>query len=169
MFIYLFYMFVLFLISFLYTINTHLIIKENIGGKYNKWRKLNSLVSTRESVRYKIFIKSMQILLHTLYISFIQYMNTSIRKLDGKTFELTYVIEGKIYKLIIVPKRGPAPVLQVIDETNDDVTDYILPYMGPKYNWHNNEVKPSFFNYQSLSFQLMDGTEKTYNYDEIMK
>lgn len=169
MFLYIITLFSLFMFSVLYKINTHLILKEYMYIKYNKWKKLKSLISTTESNKYKIIIASMNIVMKTLYISFIQYMNNSVHNLDRKTFELKYVIEGKLYKMLIVPTRGPAPVLQVSNENSIDVTDEILPYMGPKYNWHNNKMKPSFFAYDSLTFQLMDGTEKTYNRDDIIE
>ena len=89
-------------------------------------------------------------------------MNTSVRKLDKKTYEISYVIDRKLYKMIVTPKRGPAPIIQVSDENSTDITDYILPYMGPEYDWHGKLFTPKFFQRKSLTFELMNGEEFTY-------
>lgn len=102
-------------------------------------------------------------LFKALYISFIQYLNNSVKKLDKNIYEVTYVINGRLYKLIIIPTRGPAPILQISDERGEDMTDKILPYMGPQYNWHGNKyLTPGFFNCRELNFELADGTEYSY-------
>jgi hypothetical protein len=99
--------------------------------------------------------------MQTLYISYLQYINNTVRKLDHKTYEITYVIDGKIYKMLTVPKRGPAPILQISNDKDEDVTEQILPYMGPQYDWHGRNITPRFFSCKSLTFQLSNGKEQT--------
>jgi hypothetical protein len=42
------------------------------------------------------------------------------------------------------------------------VTDIVLPYMGPNYDWHKVPIDPSFFNNTAfLTFEMADGTEQT--------
>ena len=165
MFTYIALIFGLLLTGFVYHLETYLIVKESVTSRYNRWKNLNQLVSTTESSKMRIFCISMQMILQTLYISFLQYMNTTVRKLDRKTYEVRYVIDGKIYNMIVRPTRGPAPVLQISNDKQNDVTDQVLPYMGPQYDWHHTRISPEFFGYNSLTFELMDGTEHTYNGD----
>jgi hypothetical protein len=149
-------------ITFLYRMEAHLVLKDTAVIKYRRWRRLNQLVSTTERNNVRIAWISFKMVMYTLYITFLQYMNTSVRKLDRKTYEVTYVINGRLYKMIVVPKRGPIPVLQISNDRENDVTDYVLPYMGPQYNWHGSRLTPQFFGYHSLTFELGDGTDRIY-------
>ena len=74
-----------------------------------------------------------------------------------------------MYKLVVNVTRGPSPVLQVINDTNDDVTTQITPYLGPSYNWHNCTFTPEFFGYENLTFELADGTEYSVQNKKVIK
>lgn len=142
---------------------THLVIKNVVMKKFKKFRKLNSLVATGETENFKIIYVSLKLIAKASYISFIQYMNNSVTPIEGgKSYELTYVINGRIYKLIVTPIRGPVPIMQISNDNGEDVTDIVLPYMGPQYDWHYREFAPRFFGYKSLTFELADGSERTY-------
>lgn len=149
---------------FLYYMEAHLVIKESALLKYRRWKSLTQLVSTTERNNVQIIWISFKMIMHTLYIAFLQYMNNSVRKIDRKTYEVTYVINGRMYKMIVTPKLGPIPVLQISNDLENDVTDHVLPYMGPQYDWHGYKLTPKFFGYRSLTFELSDGSE--HNYDE---
>ena len=149
-------------LTFLYRIESHLIIKETIVNKYTRWRKLNQIVSTTETNNARIAWVSFKIVMYTLYIAFLQYANKTVRKIDKKNYELTYVINGKLYKMIVTPKFGPSPVLQISNDLENDVTEQVLPYMGPLYDWNGHKFSPQFFGYKSLTFEFSDGTERTY-------
>lgn len=145
-----------------------------IKYRYERFRNLNQLVSTKYKERIncntkmKIVWFSIVIILKVLYLSILEKLNKSIKKIDNNTYELSYAVNGKIYKMIIIPNRGPSSVLQVIDDNNDDITDFILPYLGPKENWHGfRGFTPSFFKRKSLTFNMMS-TEKTFYNDETM-
>ena len=142
---------------------THLVIKNVVMKKFKKFKKLNSLVATSETENFKIIYVSLKLIAKASYISFIQYMNNSVTPIQGgKSYEITYVINGKMYKLIVTPTRGPAPIMQISNDNGEDVTDIVLPYMGPQYDWHYREFAPKFFGYKSLTFELADGSEQTY-------
>ncbi len=162
MFPYIFLVIGILFTSFLYRIEAHLVLKDVAVTKYRRWRSLNQLVSTTERNNVRIVWISFKMVMHTMYIAFLQYMNTSVYKLDRKTFELSYVINGKLYKMVVIQKRGPTPVLQVSNDLQTDVTDQVLPYMGPQHDWHGTRFSPEFFGHQSLTFELSDGTEHTY-------
>lgn len=150
-------------ISLFVMIDGHHILYDKLVYKYNKWKKLNKLVKTQHSNSCMIVLVSLKMILKALYISLIQYLNQTIIKLDKNMYEKTYVVNGKMYKMIIMPSRGPSPVLQISNEKNEDVTEDILAYLGPEHNWHYTYFTPKFFNYESLTFQLSDGTELTFH------
>ena len=152
----------------LYKIEAHLTIKNKILQKFNEVKQVKQLVSTTEKNKIIIIWISLKLILNTLYISFLQYMNNSVTKFNNKTYEVSYVINGKLYKMLVVPKRGPLPILQISDESQNDVTDHILPYMGPRYDWYGENLNPKYFGYKSLTFELSDGNEYTFTNDSNM-
>ena len=143
--------------------------------KYGKTKELYQLVSTKYktrdcNTRLKILWWSLVILCQALYISIIQRLNNSVvKKTTGNTYEIIYVLSGKIYKLVVTPKKGPKNVLQVIDDTNQDITSLIVPYLGPAEDWHSSKFKPSFFNRKTLTFNLSSSDDVTFTEDEEIK
>ena len=114
-------------------------------------------------------VKSMGIILaKTLYLSFIQYMNTSIVKIDNDTYVLSYVIEGILYRTIITPSKLGHPVLLVSDNASNDVSDIVLPYLGPSYNWHGLALTPASLGFDKLIFEMSDGNELVFEKKESL-
>jgi len=83
-------------------------------------------------------------------------------------YEIEYQLNDKIYTIIFKHKRGPSPILQVFNENYDDITDKILEYAGPEYNFHGHKFYPQFWNYKTVIFYLDDGSEKVFNENEII-
>lgn len=155
--------------GYLFSLDTHLIIKNEIVSKYNRWKRLNSLVSTSQKNKFTIIIVSLKLIFQAIWLSFLQSINKTVKKINKNKYELSYIIEGKLYKLIVNVKRGPSPVLQIIDHLNNDVSSDILPFLGPNYNWHNIQFTPDFFGYKSLTFEISDGTEYTVQSNNVIK
>lgn len=143
--------------------------------KYGKTKELYQLVSTKYKTRdcgtrLKILWWSLVILCQALYITIIQTLNNSVvKKTSSNTYEIRYVLSGKIYKLVVIPKKGPKNVLQVIDDNNQDITNLIVPYLGPAEDWHSSKFKPSFFNRKTLTFNLSSSDDVTFTQDEEIK
>jgi hypothetical protein len=78
--------------------------------KYQKWKSLKSLVSTQHKSKIIINLISFNMVLKSLYLSFIQYINNSVIKIDKNKYEVSYIINGKLYKMIVSPSRGPMPI-----------------------------------------------------------
>jgi hypothetical protein len=102
----------------------------------------------------------------SFYLKLITYLNNSVKKIDKNKYEVSYVINGKIYKMVSSPARGPILIIRILNENNIDVTDHILPYIGPNNDWHNTKYFPNFFKYNSLIFELSNGDKKTFNHSE---
>jgi hypothetical protein len=72
-------------------------------------------------------------------------------------------IKGKVYKMVVLPTRGPSPIIQIRNQDEKDITDDILPYFGPNYDWHRVSIIPQFFMCEKMTFELEDGTQKIFN------
>jgi len=144
-------------------------IKETFNRLNKKWTKLTKLVSMMETNKIMIILVSFKMVFQLMYIQLIQYLNSTVRVIDKNTFEVTYVISSKSYKLLVNPYRGPDLILQISDDSGVDVTDRVLPYMGPNYDWHKQPLDPTFFDSAFLTFQMADGTEQTVFTDIVSK
>lgn len=147
----------------------HRIVKNTLSVKFNKFRKINKLVSTRYKGVFTILRISVCMICQALWISAIQYMNSSVVPIKNGEYVITYVIKGKIYKMTVKPVKGPRKVLMISNENQDDVSGEIFPYLGPGENFHNTIYTPDFFGCGELVFEMSDGNEKIFkNNDKII-
>jgi hypothetical protein len=123
------------------------------------------------------YIRKRILFLYVVYKSMVIYIknilfdhghcSASIHKLDKNLYELTYTIREKTYKMLLRPKRGPNPVLQV-NKDGKDITHHVLPYLGPEYNYHGSDLTPIDLGHDSLTFELNDGTAHTFTQDQVL-
>jgi len=109
----------------------------------------------------KTFCMTGQIMSEYAYIRLMQYMHKNVSHLDKDRSVLTYELDGRLYKIILNRRRGPPVIHMVIDQDDNDVSELVLPYMGPLRDWHNRELTPEFWGKKSLVFHLANGEEIT--------
>jgi hypothetical protein len=144
------------------------IIKNQVTERYRRWKSLNTLIRTNKRNNNNncvVIYISCKMIVQAMYLSLVQYMNNSVKKVDKNVYEVSYQIKGKTYKIIVIPDKGPNKILQISNDSQIDVTNHVLPYLGPNYNWHGTKLAPKFFGYKSLTFELYDGSEKTFTDD----
>lgn len=183
------YILLFFLTTLLYKLDTYEIVKNQVVdkldryvlyrnyvihtrnylvSKYDEIKRLKTFISSSSKSDIETFCKMIKIIMQILYISLIQYLNTTVVKIDNKTYILSYVIEGKLYKMRIICRRGPRRVLQISDENMNNVTDEITPFMGTQFDWNKIEYTPESFNHDSLTFELSDGLEYTFEKNNVI-
>jgi hypothetical protein len=148
----------------------HIMVKNTISDNYQKCKKLKTVVQVggaNKKGNCKAMYITFRLICSMLWIMFLQHINTTIRKVNRKTSELTYVIAGRKYKLLIKPKRGPVPILQISNEKSEDVTNEVLPFMGPQYDWHGQKFTPCSFNCKVLTFECADGSSQSFKNEAI--
>jgi hypothetical protein len=94
------------------------------------------------------------------------YSNLRYNK-TNKTYELDYIIGSNNYTLVVDSKTSASNIIQIINE-EEDVTDKIIPYMGPSCDWHGKIISPSYFNMTSITFELSNGKSITYDQHSFM-
>ena len=151
--------------AFLY-LDGYSIVKNTVLLKWGKFRKINELVATNYKGLFIVIWISLCMVIQALWISMLQYMNSAIVPVKGGCYEVTYVIKGKTYKMLVKPVRGPRKVLLVSDENEDDVSYKIFPFLGPAETFHGKKYTPGFFGCSELVFELSDGTERIFKVEE---
>jgi len=142
-------------------------IRNSIQNKYERWKMLKSVVVSGNQRANNIVIwTSLCIVMRAMYMCLLQQVNKTIKKIGKNKYEISYTINGKIYKNIVCVSKGPSKILQVCNDKQEDITSHVLPYIGPGYDCHGNKIVSSFFNSESLTFELSDGSEITISGDD---
>lgn len=131
--------------------------------KYNKWKSLNGLVSSKYTSYLMIKFTSLIMLFEREYLKVIQYLTDSTKKIDKHTYEVSYIINGKFYKMVVNPCRGPCPIIQILNEYKIDVTEMVVPYLGPNNDFYGKNFFPEYFGFKKLTFELLNGEMKIFN------
>ena len=160
---------VLLIIYGIYCLNIPSIVIKKIQLCVKKWNSLRSLSRVNGNSEIKSFLTSCKWLGTALCINISQKMNLSVLKLKDDTYEISYVLEGVDYKLLVTQIKGPALVEYVEDENQNDITDKIIPYLGPKNDWHNQVYNPSLLGHCKLTFYLSNGEEISFTDDETIE
>lgn len=168
MFIELSFIVITYFVNYLIEIQSYTIIKNYIIVKHNKWKRLTNLVSTRYESYIIIVCVSLIMLLKAFYQQLLQYLNNSVKKIDKNTYEVSYNINGKSYKMVVKPTRGPIPILYAVNQNGVDITDEIIQYLGPKNDWSGYKFFPDFFKYEKIEIQLSNGDVKIFNHSDTI-
>ena len=110
-----------------------------------------------------IILISIWMVLKAIWIYILQWLNSTIKQVDKNKYEVSYVIKGRTYKMIVKVSRGPRKVLLVYDENQTDITCLLYQYLGPEENFHGEIYTPAFFNKKQLVFEMSNGDEKSYS------
>lgn len=141
-------------------------IFNDINIKYNKWKRLKSLVATKYDSTFMVYYVSVEMVLTMYYAELIKYLNKSVHKIGKNKYEVSFTINEKHYKMVVKPDKGPPKILMITDKNNEDVSELIFPYLGPNHNWFNNTFTPQFFGYDELNFELNDGNKVSFKNEE---
>jgi len=68
--------------------------------------------------------------------------SSNVTKLDKGLYEVYYKIKGRRYRMLVSPERGPPKITHITDNNGEDVTDTVLPFMGPNYVWKHSLQNP---------------------------
>lgn len=143
-----------------YAVDGVTIVKNTVMDRYRRFKKLNNLVATKYKHRCMIILISLQMVCQAMWYSFLQWMNNSVRKLENGVYEITYVIQGRRYKMLVKPVGGPSPIFLAVNENDDDVTNQLLPYIGVQNDFHKSDITPRCLGYKELTLEMFNGESK---------
>jgi hypothetical protein len=65
---------------------------------------------------------------------------------------INYPIGVNWYKIIVPRKRFPFILHSVVDVAGNDITQNIIPFMGPGHDFHGMKITPKLIGYKELTF-----------------
>lgn len=126
-----------------------------------KWTRLKLFVMASETNMFRVYYITSRMALSIIYDLLISSLSQPNEKLVGKNlFEVGYQLNDKPYKMIVRNRRGPCPISFITDELGIDITDHIIPYMGPFYDWHGYEPPASTFGYKEINITYTNGNSR---------
>ena len=148
------------------------LFREKIVEKYDRFNNLYNIVSLRYNNRCVILYHTISIIYKSTKISLLNSIflkNNNVKKIERNLWEISYEINGKKYKMIVRPNRGPSNIRKIYDNDNNDITEYISEYLGPNNDFHKSEIlTPEFFNLKSINIEKDNGTtEKFINNEKL--
>lgn len=86
-------------------------------------------------------------------------------------YDIGYYWHGSFYKIrVFKPKPLPPSrykvLFEILDEHDVDVSITLLPYLGPKYDFHGFHYCPLDFGYSRLTFFWTDGSIQRFDLKE---
>lgn len=158
-----------FIISVIIIGGVGLFYKNKIIATSESLKNLTGAVAKRHKSTGAIICNTLDVLRKKFWFDFLQRINNSITRVDKNTSILTYTLDGRIYKNVLDHRKGPPLVLLVTDENGDDLTSEVVPFLGPKRDWHRRDFTPKFWNKELLEFELATGENKEFKGEEIIK
>jgi hypothetical protein len=83
--------------------------------------------------------------------------------------KIKYHYKGSTYYYVMKKKRGLRPVSEITNEFGKNITDEVVPFLGPNMDCHNTILFPGDFRYEKMIIRLVDGTYKEFNQHEQIK
>lgn len=138
----------------------------------NILRKIHEFQEMKRSqqVSYPQLLKNIIFALYSLTLYTIsQKLNQNVERLDKHTYLVKYLLAGQIYKIKVKAKKGMSPVEKVINEKDEIVTDDVMMYAGPNFDWHQHSYTPISLGYEKLTFYyfLSEETDEFTGNDEL--
>jgi hypothetical protein len=142
-----------------YILENYAHVSDRVSIYFGRFRELNSAVAAVNKSRSCISVIgiSISMLLKTLWIWVLQRIDNRVIRVRENLYEVRYVINGRLYKLRVYQKRGPAPIAKVVNSNCIDVSHMIIPYVGPGGDFHNQPYTPETFGESTLEFELYTG------------
>lgn len=111
-----------------------------------------------------------KLILQSIYLKYQQMMNRHVKYIKEKdVYEISYRIKNNLYKFRTKQKKGPSKILLISDENDDDITEQMIPYLGPQSDFHNIKYTPYDFNKKKLEIYTVSGGVLIFNNDENIK
>jgi len=136
-------------------------------GKYyryksRKWKELKTMVSGQYSSTYDIYRVSWQMILQATYQDILSFFDNRLEKKSKKMYELTYMVEGQMYKMPIKVRRGPSKIFSAEDEHGNCILLKLKQYRSPAGTIINPLVTPKYLGYEKIILNMT----KTFSGDE---
>ena len=103
------------------------------------------------------------------YLLLLQKLYQTVRPVSRHTYEISYVLHDKTYCFRTKVQRGPSRVIQVTDETGEDITEEIRSYLGPNEDFHGQSLRTCDLGCELISMEMRNGETVVFGPLDILR
>ena len=162
-------MLMLLFLSWIWYFEYHTVVYNSCLIKYRKIKTLAQIISMSHKSILAILWGCMCVIAKTWYIILCQWFNKTVTKRDKHTYELSFVVNGVLYKSLIKIKRGPKCLIQAIDQDDVDITEVVQSWAGPMEDFGKHDLTPVFFGKEEITVSLSSGEDKVFKTCDVIK
>ena len=139
----------------------------SLSNKYKQLEKLSSLTGKNKNINIKdVLLLFVSIIYNFMKIVVIQKLNKNVIRINNNQYRVQFVIKGTVINQIITLNSDPGPVLQVLDDKDNDITTEIEPYF--QNISITTEFTPKILNHNKLIFETIMGDEKEFSMEDTI-
>lgn len=128
------------------------VIKYYNLGKYYKILK-NDVLQMKNENNFEVFKEIFKHLF--IYIKNRLFPKKRLEHFNKKYLKVPYEHCSKNYYYLFKSKNNSQFIKNIKDQNDNDVTDAILPYLGPHLDCHGACIYPKDFGYSSIKIETM--------------
>jgi len=95
-------------------------------------------------------------------------ISKKIVEVHHKYYIIHYPYGVNWYKIYVPRLRQPCMFETIVDNEGNDITEDLIGYLGPSYNFHDQRRCAKDFGYKGLKFIYIDGSEKEFGEKEVL-
>jgi hypothetical protein len=105
-----------------------------------------------------------------LYIFMYQKIQKNVVYIQKHEYEVHYIYHGQLYKIKMIGNSNlnKKNIIMILNQSDEDITSDIIPYLGPKFDFHKITYQPKHFNHEEITFYLSNGETRTFSHDQNM-
>lgn len=163
------FLYILFLVACCcISLDLHKTIGNTAVVKYEQLKTLATIVGKNQKSIIQVIWLCFYIIGKTLYHRVWQFLNRSVKNIGKNKYEVSYVINGILYKFIVTCKRGPKTILQVVNDKDEDITDIFQQYAGPNEDFYGQKFTSLFFNSENVHILKSTGEELDFTNNAVI-
>jgi hypothetical protein len=143
--------------------------KDNIWDCCRAYQRITNLIRTQDTNPVVVYYKSTKLALKTLVQTYLYTHLHIVYIVDDNNQIISQSLSDVDYKIYKKLYRGPKKVIKITDERGNDITTQLLPYLGPREDFHMREYTPNFFHHDLIKITLTDDRELSFLGNDVMK
>jgi len=152
-----FYLSILLTIMLFINSQYYLSTKNAIMMNYNKYKQLRTLKKQMNiQISWKLILNIIYFIFNATWALIVQKFLNNVEQLGKNKYSVTFIIGGKIYKIMVKHTLEPSPILQIYDKESNDITDQVEPYLL----YQPQSVSPADIDLDEITILYSSGEDK---------
>ena len=93
----------------------------------------------------------------------------NVKHINKNEYDIKYFFNGSFYKIKVINQLRTKYVIdKILNEKEKDITNELLSFLGPKYDFHNISYQPSDFKYKKIKIYYTDMSHDEFEEKDVI-